>query len=663
MRVVARMLTLAAVLPVAVDRSVQAQTAAAVVRTNRQGADFQPPATRAEWEARREQVRRRILVSTGLYPMWEKTPLKPQVYGRIQRDGYTVEKVVLETLPGFFLSGNLYRPSQVSGKVPAILNPHGHWAEGRVNADVQARCATQARMGALAFQYDMVGYADSKEFGHAFLDDELLMLGVNLPGLQLWNSIRALDWLLTLPEVDPARVACTGESGGGTQTFLLAAVDDRIQVAAPVCMVSHHFQGGCSCENSPNLRVGTDNVEFAALFAPRPQMWVGATGDWTSQIMQRGVPELKAVYRLYDAEPNFEAVVHQADHNYNQASRESVYRFFAKHLWKRPQAVKEPPFQAEDPSTLYTWDDAHPRPAGFASPAALKTYLRGRIQAQAEGWKPRSKDGWKATRETLTGALETLLGLGSDARSRAFEIAPKEAVSGPGYTGETWELTRPGADPVIVYSLYPAEPRKAGDAAVVIAHPRGLKGLTGADGAPNELLQGLFKKNLAVIVPEPPRAGRPEEIAKRQGSGYFSTYNRTVLAERVQALLDAVAHTRARFPRVSLLGLEGAGTWVLLARPFTGELRRTAADVSSGDWPAALPITDERSLPGAHRYGGLKVFAALSAPQPLLLHGTGTALDPSWVQSAYQVQKAGSRLKLQTGAAPTAELVSWISGK
>src|SRR5688500_18777891 len=127
-------------------------------RTNQQGADFRPPATRAEWEVRREQVRRRIIVSTGLYPLWEKTPLKPRVYGRIERDGYTVEKVVLETLPGFYLSGNLYRPTKVEGKVPGILNPHGHWDEGRVNADVQARCATQARMGAIAFQCDMVGY-------------------------------------------------------------------------------------------------------------------------------------------------------------------------------------------------------------------------------------------------------------------------------------------------------------------------------------------------------------------------------------------------------------------------------------------------------------------------------------------------------------------------
>lgn len=626
------------------------------VRTNQQGADFKPPATRAEWEARREQVRRRILVSTGLYPLWEKTPLKPRVYGRIERDGYTVEKVVLETLPGFYLSGNLYRPTGVTGKVPGILNPHGHGAEGRLDPELQARGAGQARMGAIAFLYDMVGFADSREFGHAFQDDELLALGVNLPGLQLWNSIRALDWLLTLPEVDPERIACTGESGGGTQTFLLGAVDERVKVSAPVCMVSHHFQGGCSCENSPHLRVGTDNVEFAALFAPKPQMLVGATGDWTSQMMQRGVPELRAVYRLYGAEANLSAVVHQADHNYNRQSRESVYSFFSRHLWKRPMEVKEPPFTPEPPAALSTWDEANPRPLLAASPATLKSALRRQVASQVEKWNPADREQWKSSRETLTRALETLLGLGADPRSRAFQIIPRSELTGAGYVGESFDLARPLAEPVRISSLYPAERRNRTNAAVVVAHPAGLAGLTSKEGVPGELLSGLLKRNVSVVVPEPPPAA--SLARQRQAAQYFSTYNRTALAERVQAVLDAVSHSRLRFSRVSLLGVEGAGTWALLARPFAGKLHRTAADASTGDWPASFPITDERALPGVHRYGGLKTFAALSTAEPLLLYGKG--LDTGWVEEAHRIEGASGRLKLQSEATAT-DLVAWAA--
>src|SRR5262249_8570815 len=144
------------------------------------------------------------------------------------------------------------------------------------------------------------------------------LLGLNLTGLQLWDSIRALDFLTSLPDVDPARIACTGESGGGTQTFLLCAVDDRVQVAAPVCMVSQGFQGGCACENSPSLRLDTDNVEIAACFAPKPMILVGATGDWTSKLMTDVYPVVRATYRLLGREENVTAAIFEAPHNYNK---------------------------------------------------------------------------------------------------------------------------------------------------------------------------------------------------------------------------------------------------------------------------------------------------------------------------------------------------------
>ena len=238
------------------------------VRTNWQGADFEAPATAQAWRDRARHVREQLLVTMGLWPMFPKTPLKPESHGKLERDGYTIEKVALETFPGFHLAGNLYRPAgPMTGKRPAVLCPHGHWVDGRVNPEVQQRCIRLAKLGFVVFMDDMVGYNDSKDFGHVFLNDRLKRWGLSLVTLQTWNSIRALDWLSSLPDVDPARIGCTGESGGGTQTFLLAAVDPRIAVAAPVVMVSDSFQGGCVCENCAGLRLGTDNVEFAALTA------------------------------------------------------------------------------------------------------------------------------------------------------------------------------------------------------------------------------------------------------------------------------------------------------------------------------------------------------------------------------------------------------------
>ncbi len=238
-----------------------------LVRINQEGAEFQAPASAAAWRDRAAHLRDQMRVALGLWPMFPKTPLSPKIYGKLDRGDYTIEKIVLETFPGFTLSGNLYRPARSTGKSPGILCPHGHWDDGRMNPEVQQRCIRWAKLDCVVFMYDMVGYNDSKPFTHAFLNDRLRRWGLSLPTLQTWNSIRALDWLTSLPDVDAARIGCTGESGGGTQTFLLTALDDRIAVSAPVVMVSHAFQGGCVCENAAGLRLGTDNVEFAALCA------------------------------------------------------------------------------------------------------------------------------------------------------------------------------------------------------------------------------------------------------------------------------------------------------------------------------------------------------------------------------------------------------------
>src|SRR2546426_1367857 len=132
----------------------------------------------------------------------------------------------------------------------------------------------------------MIGFGDSKPIGHTLRDARMDRLGMSLGGLQLWNSMRALDFLRSLPEVDPERIGCTGASGGGTQTFLLAAVDDRVRASAPVNMISADFQGGDLCENAPDLRVDTFNVEIAALTAPRPMVMISNTGDWTKTTLE-----------------------------------------------------------------------------------------------------------------------------------------------------------------------------------------------------------------------------------------------------------------------------------------------------------------------------------------------------------------------------------------
>ena len=350
---------------------------------------FTAPTDLKQWDARRQALREQVLVAEGLWPMPEKTPLNAVVHGKIDRDEYTIEKVFFESTPGHYVSGNLYRPKGKTGKLPGVLFAHGHWQDARFldvgekAADaavkgggektettaryfMQALPAQLARMGCVVFQYDMVGHSDSKMIPHreGFTDADAELRLQSFMGLQTWNSIRALDFLTSLPDVDATRIGVTGASGGGTQTFVLCAVDDRPTVAFPAVMVSTEMQGGCVCENASYLRQGTGNVELAALFAPKPLGMTGAH-DWTLHIEEKGLPPLKDLYKLYGAEDRVMAKCFpQFEHNYNQVSREVMYNWFNKYL-KLGQAepVVEKPFEPVVPTKdLSVYDEQHPLP-------------------------------------------------------------------------------------------------------------------------------------------------------------------------------------------------------------------------------------------------------------------------------------------------------------
>jgi dienelactone hydrolase len=286
------------------------------------------------WEARKKALRLQILVSAGLSPMPVKTPLNAQIFEKIGAKDYTVEKVLIETMPGFFLGGNLYRPVNGSAKHPGILNPQGHWPYGRLENEAlysgPSLGISLARQGYVVFAYDMVGYTDTIQVPHRFGSAEQRLWGFGPLGLQLWDSIRALDFLASLEDVDAERVGVVGASGGGTQTFLLAAVDDRVQFASPVNMVSAIMQGGDLCENAPGLRWKTSNVEIAAMFAPKPMLLVSATGDWTRNVPKEEYPAIKHIYEHYGKGDQVEVVQIDEEHNFNRLSREAVYRFLAK---------------------------------------------------------------------------------------------------------------------------------------------------------------------------------------------------------------------------------------------------------------------------------------------------------------------------------------------
>jgi hypothetical protein len=314
-----------------------------------------------EWEARKSLLRVDILKGMHLFPLPKKTPLNSVISSKRIYGGYSVENVSFESIPGYYVCGNLYRPLDDTKKHPAVLCPHGHFqgdslgAWGRFRPDQQKRCATFARMGAVVFSYSMFAWGGEAVWQldtTAIIekpDTAIIRKCHHIPlaiTMQTWNSMRVIDFLETLPEVDQTKIAVTGASGGGTQSFLLAALDDRVSVSIPVVMVSYYFKDLCVCERVMPINKSSKQIlnmaEFAAMVAPKPMLLVSDGNDWTRNTPKVEYPFIKRTYSFYNAEDNVENVhFPNGLHDYGIEKRVPVYSFLAKHLGLNLQAVTD----------------------------------------------------------------------------------------------------------------------------------------------------------------------------------------------------------------------------------------------------------------------------------------------------------------------------------
>jgi dienelactone hydrolase len=656
------------------------------------------PASKEAWEIRRRQLREQVLVATGLWPMPPRPPIQANLNGRIDRDDYTIERVYFQSLPGHYVTGNLYRPKEKRDSYAAVLCPHGHWRDGRFQDELkgrnedylrkqvdsggeqtiegaryplQARCAQLAVMGCIVFHYDMVGYADSKAIPHrtGFTDVQAELHGQNFMGLQTFNSIRALDFLLSLPEVDAARIGVTGASGGGTQTFILCAIDDRPAAAFPAVMVSTAMQGGCICENCSHLRVRAGNIDLAALFAPKPLAMTGAN-DWTIDIETKGLPELKAVYRLYGAEDRVDAKCFpKFDHNYNQVSRELMYTWFNKHLRLGHAApIREQPFVPVSPTELAVFDSSRPAPKDASSAQALRQTLTALAEEHRQKTKPSDRASFEAFRKEIGTALRVMV---HDSLPPPSDIEAETSEKPTTDNGVAWKpaiLKRRGSNERIPITLI-EKPGSNGTVYVWI-HPDGKRSVR-TDGELTPFARRLIDSGGAILAPDVFGVGelKPATPAPVDGNyaGFTFGYNRTPLANRVHDILTCVAYARndPKVNTVHLIGFGNAGPWVIIARALCGDaVERTVADVNRFRFDAIQTTADEMILPGALKYGGLPAFAALCAPGELFLYnhrGTGVG---GTVKEIYRLVGASGHFRHESDETATPEAIAdWLLAK
>jgi dienelactone hydrolase len=660
---------------------------------NKSDFPFTPVEDQVSWSARRAEIRNRVLLAAGLLPMPEKTPLNAMIHGRIERDDYTVDKVIFESLPGNLVTGNLYLPKNISGKIPGVISPHGHWPNGRfmhasdaevkkqitggaeqlenaARSPLQARCAQLARMGCAVFFYDMLGYADSVQFlddkgkvGHrhgpqprGFISPEAEL---NLCGefsLQTWNSVRALDFLLSLPCVDSRRIGCTGASGGGTQTMIISGIDDRITAAFPCVMVSRSMQGGCVCENANYLRIGQGNIDLAALTAPRP-LGMTAANDWTKELETKGFPELKQLYTQLGAPYRVEAHFNiQFPHNYNAVSRGQMYRFFNKHfaLDLNDAQLTERDFPFATQADLSVWDKDHPAPTGDQVGAQHEAAVVAWFKEQsARQLAPRgfcgalwdNLTGRKAkTRAVLRTAWQIMIGYALPAPDTTKYTATfMEERDGRGLTLGTIHY---GSNTVDTLTLLLA-PAQCGRATLLWLSLKGSASLLTTNREPTAAARQLLDAGYAIVCPElylPGATHNPNVYAgRKQGyegyAGYQYGYNPPLLAERVGDALAVLAGLRDgeqyHAGPIIIAGVEGASAiataTAALARPVVQAL---VLDDAGFRFAQLDNVWDVNFLPGAEKYGDLPALLDLcsakivapGADKPATLDAVVTAL-------------------------------------
>jgi dienelactone hydrolase len=619
-----------------------------------------------EWLDRAARLRKQILVSAGLWPAPAKQQINATIFGKIDRGDHTVEKVYFESYPGHYVTGNLYRPKNATGKLPAALCAHGHWTYGRLENQqlnsVPARAASFARQGYVAFTYDMVGYNDSAAISHRFaaghrenIVDREALWGVNLLGLQLWNSIRSVDFLLTLPEVDAERIAITGESGGGTQTFLLMAVDDRIKLASPVNMVSFLMQGGSVCENAPNLRIDTNNVEIASLMAPRPMMMVSATGDWTKNTMTSEYPAVRGVYKLFDAEDRLTAIQIDAAHNYNQPSREAVYGWFARWFLGRAETT---PIRERGGAVAFLPEllvfFGRQRPENELNEAQLTGSLIEARKRQLDEAQPRDAASLERFREQFGEAFRYSLMAEFPAAGEiiAGESQTTKLIGAP---KEDLTLSRRGKSDRVPVTLYRPTAKQPGNSFAILVASEDASAQT------NGLIEALNKAGHTVMLVRCFPGGRqiPEKIK------FFTTYNRTDAANRAQDILTAMAYLKGQYPgaRLSVVGLGQAGLWALLARGIAPAIDKMAVDAAEFDSAGDEAFTKSLAIPGIRRAGDFTTAVAIAPLTPLLIHNTGDKFKTEKIEAIYKAFGKAGNFKSQSTRLNASELAAWLSLK
>lgn len=527
--------------------------------------------TRSDAEEYVRETRGKVLRCFGPFP--ERTPLLPQVTGVLERDSYRVEKLLFQSRPNFFVTANLYVPKGRSGRMPGVVASCGHSVDGKTAEPYQSFAQGLARLGYVCLIFDPIGQGERLQYPngkggstvgvgtgeHLQAGNPQFLIGEFFGAWRAWDGIRALDYLLTRPEVDPRHVGITGNSGGGTLSTWLFGLDPRWTMGAPSCFVTTFRRNlenelPADTEQCPPhaLALGLDHDDFLAPAAPRPLIVLTKEKDYFDQRgSQEAFARLKRLYTAFGRPDDVEIFTGPTGHGYSQENREAMYRFFNR-VTGASDAKAEPALKIEDPKDLQVTmtgqvEELHSHSVMFFTGATCET------QALRRG-KPRGQD---LRRRVLSQLQLPARSWGSGAPDYRILRPLRRSPGWPRSGAANYAVeTEPGIQ-VLTYmpmpeTWYSRPPQGAGDEPVLLYVPH-LSSDLDLSGEP--LLHDLagkvpagkpfFCADLRGMGDSQPNTCGPDTFRSPYGCDYFYAVHgvmldRSLVAQRVHDLLSVV---------------------------------------------------------------------------------------------------------------------------
>ncbi len=616
-----------------------------------------------QWERRKAEIREKLLITNGLWPFPKKSPLHAKVFDEKRGDGFKVSKVYFESLPGFFATGNLYEPTAGCGPFPAILSPHGHWQYGRLqngeSGSIPGRCIDFARQGFVVLSLDMVGYNDSFQLPHdsnksraqlkadkplpyepnrfraEFDFPRAELYGFNLAGLQLWNSIRAIDFLCSQPTVDPERIGVTGASGGATQTILVMTADERVKVAAPVNIIGAEKHPGCLCENPNGLWIDISTVEMSAAFSPGPLLLMSATEDpWTHSTPQREFPLIQKYYALYGAQEKLANVHIAAGHNYNAETRAAVYRWFCHHLSPDSRPIEHPVSVSPELEAL---GDLRVFPDKLLPEGAISGWrvIRNWIKASEEAFQsslPVSADSFPGFAQRFREALELVLSAQTpEVRLLSSQIKFRETRGDLSYQVIEINRSQEGVEWLEVETVEGNQP-VAGNALLVCpAQMGGLIDPTSRDV--EKVSNSLLEKGFRLFRVRGYASGH-ERILLKIWENYswpnaYNLNNEQRSIRDIRTGLDYIAQVHPG-QNLTVVGLGACGLEAAFACALDGRAERVILDLNGRDPGYDGELLELMPVGAIKRVGDFRTAVLLLMRKKVVLYDAGPTFDQQW---------------------------------